>query len=104
MARGAIAKTSLIDAIVAALPQSYVGESSGKYYFEMPENGEMVQVAISMTCPKTPLASGTKTIVPNSGGGMDFEAAETVATPVKAAEISDQEKEYITKLMKELGL
>ena len=104
MARGTIAKTSLIDAIKVALPQAYVGESGGKYYFEMPENEEMVQIAISMTCPKTPLASGTKTIVPNKSGGMDFENAETVAVPEKKKEISEEELDNIAKLMASLGL
>lgn len=104
MAKGAIAKAALADALAKALPQAYLGESGGKHYFEMLENGEMLQIAVSMTYSKTPVSFNTRVVVPNKNGGLDFENAETVVPQKKVAEISTEEKEYIAKLIKELGL
>ena len=104
MAKGSIAKLNLVKLFADKLPDNYLGEFGGKYYFQAPEDGGMVQIAISMTCPKTPVTANKTVVIPNKGGGMDFENAETVATPVKKSEISDEEKDTIAKLMKELGL
>ena len=56
MGKGNEAKTNLMNKIVAALGENYIGEFEKKHYFWSTENGEQVQVAISMTCPKNPVA------------------------------------------------
>lgn len=104
MAKGAAAKQNLINKILAAIPANeYVGEMGGKYYFWSMEDGQKMQVCLSMVCPKVPLEN-----VPTmKDGGYDFSdgAEPTLATPVtKPAEITDEERANINKLMKELGL
>lgn len=101
--KGTLAKKMFIDQAIAALGDAYVGEVGGKHYFSFQENGEEVQVAVSLTCPKNPIAK-QKTVVPMTNGGLDFENAETVQVAVKQKEISQDELDNIAKLMAELGL
>ena len=72
-----------------------------KYYIEAPENGEMVQIAISMTCPKNPVAVSSAPVV--RSGGIDFEA-EPVLTAPKTVEISEEERQTVADMMRRLGL
>lgn len=103
-AKGTLAKENLIKQIAAALPAGvYIGEFDKKHYFWSEENGEKVQIAISMTCPKNPV--GEVNIPTN--GGIDFSAAApAVVAPTthEPAEISDEEKANIAELMARLGL
>ena len=103
MVKGTLAKKMFIDKAIAAMGDAYVGEVGGKHYFSFLENGEEVQVAVSLTCPKNPIAKQT-VIVPMKNGGMDFENSETVAVAAKPKEIPQEELDNIAKLMAQLGL
>lgn len=96
MARGSIAKELVAKKIAEAFGADYLGEQDKKFYVQAPENGEMVQVAISMTCPKNPI------------GGMNFEMMEVnkpVVENVKEnVEIGAAEQNKIDELMKMLGI
>lgn len=97
MAKGAIAKESVIKKITEAFGADYLGEVDKKYYVQAEENGEMVQVALSLTCPKTPVAfSGYVSV---SGP-----AEMPVEAPRASIEISDDEKKNIADLIARLGL
>lgn len=102
MAKGTLAKENLIKKIAAALPAGdYIGEFDKKYYFWSEENGERVQIAVSMTCPKNPVGE----VSISKGGGIDFTAPKTVAPTVhEPAEITEEEQENIKVLMQRLGL
>lgn len=108
MAKGAEAKQKVAEKIAAAFGADYVGEVDKKHYVWTTENGERIQIAISMTCPKVPIILDTTA----QTGDWNFEndtqpMATTVATPVAAvqpAEISEQEKKNIADLMQRLGL
>lgn len=99
-AKGSIAKDNLINKFISILGEDYIGCFDKKYYFWSNENGERVQVCVSMTCPKTPV--GTTNVV---NGELDF-SDNIVAPPstFEPAQISDQEKENIKQLMEKLGL
>lgn len=106
MARGNEAKEKLINKIIAALGDNYLGMFDKKYYFTMSENGEQVQVAISMTCPKTPVefAAGVE-----NSGDWDFsdeqpKVSNSAVSNAAPAEITEQEKQNIAELMSRLGL
>lgn len=90
MARGTIAKTNLLEKFKTALGQDFVGmDADGKKaYFWSDENGEKVQVCITMTVPKTPLTAAA----PQE---MVFDSA----TPV-----GEDEQATLDRLMKELNL
>lgn len=107
MAKGAEAKANVVKKIQAAFGADFVGEYDKKVYVWAQENGEKIQIAISMTCPKTPVGV-VNTATLDFGGDLDFENMS--ATPVMAqasfepAEISDEEKQTVADLMAKLGL
>lgn len=103
MAKGNEAKKLIMDKIIAALGDSFIGEYEKKYYFWSEENGEPMQVAIAMTCPKNPVAA----IDNNLGGDLDFENmgnTEARPTTFEPAEITQEERDKVAELMERLGL
>ena len=86
---------------------SFVGCYDKKYYFFEEENGEMVQIAISLTYPKNPIQ--VDTTVTTDAGDWDFSDNPKVNTTVAVAnaapaEITEEEKANIAELMAKLGL
>ena len=62
------------------------------------EDGEMVQVCISMTCPKVPFS-------PDAVPGDGFPSGNYgEPTQYKPTEMTDGEMENVRKLIRELGL
>lgn len=99
MAKGNEAKAALIKRFAAAVGADYLGEQDKKYYFNSKENGEVVQIAISMTCPKTPVTFN------GHGGDLNFDEDEpTPATSASPVEMSEDEQATLERLMNELGL
>lgn len=105
MAKGNEAKEKLINKIIAALGDNYIGCFDRKYYFNSEENGEKVQIAISMTCPKIPVGDVDFNAEPgNSLNFEDMSAAPIAGGNAASAEITDEEKKNIAELMARLGL
>lgn len=100
MAKGNEAKAALIKRFAAAVGADYLGEQDKKYYFNSKENGEVVQIAISMTCPKTPVVFNGR------GGDLNFdeEVSTPAATGSSPVEMSEDEQATLDRLMKELDL
>ena len=104
MAKGAIGKQIVTNKIAEAFGADYIGDVDKKLYVWTVENGERIQIAISLTCPKTMVEGGAApTAVVESGGGFDWDAAPVA--PVSApVEISVDEQKNIQDLMAQLGL
>lgn len=100
MARGSIAKVNVAQKIAEAFGSDWIGENGGKYYVWADENGERLQIALAMTCPKTMIEAPTTTF----NNRMDFESGETFAAPAQPIEISEEEKKNLADLMARLGL
>lgn len=98
--KGAIAKERVTRKIMEAFGSDFVTEQDKKLYVWADDVGERVQIAISMTCPKTPI--GVSTV----SSGLDFETMtiDTQPSGFQPAEISDEEKKNIDDLMTKLGL
>lgn len=106
MAKGALAKTEVIKKIAQAFGEDFVGEYDKKVYVWAKENGEKIQIAISMTCPKVPIDGGNAINFDDSQG-LDFEnmgTSKPVQTTFTPAEISDEERNSVAELMERLGL
>ena len=103
MAVGTEAKEKIINKIITALGEAYIGEYDKKYYFLSEENGTKKQVAISLTCPKNPI--GTVDMSSAFGDGIDFDApAVVVQTKFEPAEITQEEQDNLAIMMARLGL
>ncbi len=100
MARGAIGKQKVIEQIAKAFGEDFIGEVDKKVYVWTEENGERIQIALTLTCPKTPV------VTDNDTGDWDFSESEikTAPTPIVIPEITSEEKEKVADLMKKLGL
>lgn len=103
MARGAVVKRLLFDSLKEVFGDAYVCEKDNKLYLNLVENGEIVQVAVSATCPKTPLTTSgelaaitPEEVVPNN----DFDATEHIDP---ASEFTKTEEDNISMLLQRLG-
>ena len=106
MAKGAVAKENVTKILAEAFGSNFIGEYDKKIYVYANDGGEMVQIAISMTCPKTPVGTVSPAAL-DFGGDLDFEnmGAPVVAqTAFEPAEISEEEKQTVADLMAKLGL
>jgi hypothetical protein len=103
MARGNDAKQQVIQKISQAFGSDWIGEVDKKYYVWANENGEKLQIAITLTCPKTMVEAAPSKPVSFSNK-MDFEAEDTFISPAPATEITEEEKQNLQELMARLGL
>lgn len=99
MARGDTAKNRVIDKIAEAFGDDFIGYIDKKVYVWENDGGERVQIAISMTCPKTFIDAPVKTTSTARAGFFEDEPVQKAP-----ATISDAEKKNVEDLMKELGL
>ena len=103
MARGAQAKSKVEQIISSAFKDNFLGIYDKKLYVQAEENGEMVQIAISLTCPKTPVVVSEKPLIFDNK--LNFEDGATVIPhPQVQTEISDEERQTVKELMERLGL
>ena len=99
MARGAEAKANFIKRLSTALGADYIGEVDKKFYVWSTENGERIQLALALTCPKTSVT------IQGNGGDLNFENDDVPITPVsRKVEMDAEEKATLERLMKELDL
>ena len=106
-AKGSLAKEEVTKKIAEAFGQNFLGEYEKKLYILANENGEQIQIAISLTCPKNPIPFGEgqeeeeKKFLDIDAGG----AFGSIATPPKrVTEITEEEKRNLEALMKRLNL
>lgn len=117
-AKGAQAKLDVIAKIQEAFGDNFIGEVDKKIYVWANDGGEMVQIAIAMTCPKVPVESNSAIVIegktPNPTNKpvlqckVDTDGNITDHTGVKGVipqfEISDEESSKVADLLAELGI
>ena len=107
MAKGNEAKSLLIQKLQEAFGEDFIGEVDKKIYVWSKEDGQKMQIAISLTCPKNPVGTvdTTKLNYGNSAGGIDFESEDTtIAVSGPTNEVSEEEKQNLATLLEKLGL
>ncbi len=105
MAKGAQAKQLVINKIQEVFGENFIGEVDKKIYVWSQENGERVQVALALTCPKVPVAAAEPTSAISDGGDWNFEDSPiTFAAGSTKKEITEDERQRVADLMEKLGL
>lgn len=99
MAKGAIAKENVEKKIAAAFGEDYIGNFDKKIYVWANDGGERCQIAISMTCPKIPIAA-----VDGAASTGDYDFSEPTAEPKPQVEITEEEKNNLADLLAKFGL
>lgn len=103
MAKGAIAKEFIKEKLLETFEGSFVYNSGKEVRIPYEENGELVQIKISMTCAKEPVSIG------NADMGGAAVASQTAPTsnfpkPKELVEPTDAEKKNVEDLLAALGL
>lgn len=93
--KGTLAKENIINKIKDAFGSDCIGIVDKKLYLWGEENGEKIQVCISFTCPKQPIAAASS--------DSTLEADAPLAA-TKTIETSKEEEDTINNFMKQLGL
>ena len=104
MAKGTIAKQAVINKIQSAFGADFIGEYDKKIYVWGQENGERVQIAISLTCPKVPVAVSAASPTGDLNFEDDTPNVVVAAGAFQPAEITDEERDRVRELMRTLGL
>ena len=102
--RGTKAKEEVIKKIAETFGDAYLGEYQKKYYIQMREGGENVQVAITLTCPKTAVSDFTSLDFDNNELNFEDGDSNVVRPMSKTTEITPQEEENLKELLQKLGL
>ncbi len=112
MARGNQAKTEVIEKIIETFGRDNTILYDKKLYITTKEDGALIQVCLTLTCPKTlvsPSGAAAPAEPPKSafGSGFDFEsmgATTAEPEPFKPAQITPAERDTVRELMKRLNL
>lgn len=97
-AKGTIAKEKVIQKIEQVFGSDYIGIYDKKIYLWSEENGEKIQIALTLTCPKN-LIEASSFDDKESVSELNFEDSSQ-----KLPVINEEERENINKLMQKLGL
>lgn len=112
-AKGSNAKLDVIAKLQEVFGENFIGEVDKRVYVYANDGGEMVQIAIAMTCPKTPVeaspavaASGTvlQCKIDPDGKTTDYTGVKGPIPQSGAFEISDEESEKVADLLAELNI
>ena len=107
MAKGAVAKTNVINKIAMAFGNDFIGEVDKKVYVWADDDGERVQIALALTCPKVQVDAPDGSSYTDHSD-WNFEDDTVIATKAsvatKAAEVTEEEKARIADMMSRLGL
>lgn len=106
-ARGSVAKENVIKKLAQAFGNDFIGENDKKIYLWANDGGERVQIALTLTCPKTFIDAPNAAAPSENLGDWDFRdevPKPMAATKAEPAVITEQETENIANLLKKLGL
>lgn len=104
MPKGAIGKQNVIQKIAEAFGKDFIGEHDKKIYMWTQENGERIQIAISLTCPKVMIDAMDAEMPEVPAGDFDWSMDTPAAPKAAPVEISQEEKDTVANLMAKLGL
>ena len=104
MPKGAIGKQNGIQKIAESFGKDFIGEHDKKIYVWTQENGERIQIAISLTCPKVMIDAMDAEMPEAPAGDFDWSMDTPAAPKAAPVEISQEEKDTVANLMAKLGL
>lgn len=106
--KGTIAKQNVAEALKNAFGEDFLGEVDKKLYMNVPdENGQKIQIAVTLTCPKTPVAADrVEPLKPVPPKPSTYEFGKNFTPPPSnnSTLLSQEERDNIANLMAQLGL
>lgn len=104
MAKGAAAKADIINKILEVFPGSFTYNDGKEIRINATEEGELVQIKLTLTCAKTPVNVDAETEVPGSTEASVPADCPFETNSPQTFEPTSEEKENLQKLMSKLGL
>ena len=107
MARGSVAKNNITERLKNFFGADFAGEADRKLYVWADDNGEKVQIAITLTCPKANVdfgdnADGFIEAGPATGIVGSYVGKRVTIDPI--VEMTPEEEANIQTLLEKLGL
>ncbi len=99
--KGTILKKEITDKILETFEGSFLYNDGKEIRIPGLENGEVLQVKVSLTCAKTAVSPDGENLLPGEEAPVATAAA---TTPKENVEATAEEKENVQKLMAFLGL
>lgn len=106
MARGSTAKIEVENKVAQTFGDNYIGNINGKLYVWANDGGERVQIALTLTCPKTNVEAPSG-VAPSTGWDFSednrYSSSSEVEQKVNVT-VTEEEKKNIEEMMARLGL
>ena len=106
-AKGSIAKAEIMSTILATFPNSFAFNDGKEVRINYTENGELVQIKVTLTAAKVPVEVDVPAATVTSAAAGDIDDVPfPISTPAEKVpdEPTDEEKERLTSLLKALNL
>lgn len=101
MARGATSKEKITNTILQTFSNSFTYDKEIR--IPMIEDGEQIQIKVTLTAAKTNVEVGDENKIPGSDNNNEINFEELSSNKV-AVEVTEQEKNNVATLLKNLGL
>lgn len=101
--KGAIAKNTIFTKLMEVFPNSFMYNDNKELRINTTENGEPVQIKLSLTCAKTPVESNNSNTMstPESSGELNWEESKPSSSSI-IEQLTQEEKENVARLVKQL--
>ena len=104
MAKGSVAKDKVIKKLQEVYGKNFQGIDNKKVYILEEEAGELIQVAIALTCPKNPVQFGSSESTLSAHTDDESTDYGNVVSFDGEDEITTKELETVEDLIKKLNL
>ena len=103
-AKGSILKQEIASKILAAFPGSFLYNDGKEIRINGTENGEKLQIKLTLTAAKVAVEGGSDTVLPGETATATADVKSNVVNERIPQEPSEEEKERLTMLLNKLGL
>ena len=103
-AKGSILKQEVAEKILAAFPGSFLYNDGKEIRINGIENGENLQIKVTLTCAKVAVEGGDDTVLPGEKTATTSDVKPVGTNEKIPQEPTAEEKERLTTLLNKLGL
>ena len=103
-ARGSILKQEVATRILEAFPRSFLYNDGKEIRINGTENGEKLQIKVTLTCAKVAVEGGEDTILPGENVKTTSSVQTVTASEQVPQEPTNEEKERLKTLLNQLGM
>ena len=103
-AKGSILKSEIVKKILATFPGSFLYNDGKEIRINGMEEGQMLQIKLTLTCAKVAVENGNDTALPGEQSAINENIKPAATNEKIPQEPTAEEKERLTMLLNKLGL